>query len=200
MAEELFGEKLPEIRLELRVLALPEEIRRDPKERNKLFAYSTGVETNEFENDYRAFEKIALALNDRDVDPERLSPPSVAEAAWAVEELGRKKPAFAFSPEVKEYIVTLMLQQGLLWPPPQFDDLKDLIEEKVEQNFPELKPVQEEVKRRWPGIAAQENPEFNGEDAVTIQMAKLWSIKRYVEERNEELDRELESVFVTGTS
>jgi len=103
--------KLTELSLPKRIALLDPEFKTE-ENIHKIGAYSVAVETNRFENDYRVFEKVCLALNDRTVDPFELSPPSVAEIAWALFEIRLKKPRFKFSNEVSKYAVSVLKSEG----------------------------------------------------------------------------------------
>jgi len=193
MVEDIFGAKLPEIRLSLRFAVLPQEVKTQ-ENKLKLYAYSVGVETNRFENDYRVFEKVCLQLNDRIVDPEEFSPPAVHEICWAIRELGYRKPVFAFSDEVKTYIVEILLENGYFYVPRELDDLSGLLRETILErklmSDEELSALEGEVKKNLPAVLRQDDPELD-ETPVGVQLAKLWFVRRYVDERTRELEQEI---------
>lgn len=182
----MFGDKLAEVKPSVRLLALPKELR-TTENANKLSAYTVAVETNRFENDYRVFEKVVLALNGLTVDPEELHPPTIPEICWALYEISLKKRAFSFSEEICLYVAQVAKQEGYVWLPEEMSVFREYLE--IPQ---ELKPLQEKVKKLWPRVARTE-PEFK-ENPVDIQLAKLLVCKHYVQERKYELEKEIESL------
>jgi len=61
----------------------------------------------------------------------------------------------------------------------------------------EFLPIVEKVKKLWRVVAKQEDPEFD-ETIEGIQLARLWTVKQYVQQRKQALEKELQEFKSKG--
>jgi len=169
--------------LEERFESLPKELQTE-ENRQKLFAYIVAVETERFETNWQVFEKVCLTLNDRQIDPEVLEKPVVAEVAWAIVEVQLEKPILGFSEEIHKYMRQLALHDHWVYLCDALhyfrQDLADLpLFEEVAEAYQEWKV------KNWQGFT------YDEKDPVKVQLYRLKLCEEYVDTKLKMLTTEM---------
>lgn len=143
--------------------------------KSKIQAVKTLLTTGAFWKDHLAFEKVAMALNDRTVSFDHYQHPSPAMIARALVQ-AREVHAGDFSDEVCRYIAVVCFEAGLVVLPDELSVAQESLDDLT-------KPIvgihlAQDVRRKWAeGQSAREG--VYGETAVGIQLARMASIHEY---------------------
>ena len=162
--------------------------------RDKLMAAITLRLVPSFYWDAVVFEKTALALDDRPINPGALEEATPAQLAWAVVEadvirkLGQAS-AHEFQHEPRAYAGVVLQRAGFVLAPAELDFAQPALNR--ERNCVEC-PLLTDVRTRWRG-AAHENLAVAAypETPVGVQLARLASVALHVTHKRALLQRQL---------
>lgn len=165
--------------------------------RDKLMAAVTLRLVPSFYWDAVVFEKTALALNDRTINPAILEEASPAQLAWAVVEadvirrLGQE-PTQEFYHEPRAYTGVVLQRAGFALAPEELAFAQDALDRERHCGDCELRRQVQEAWRKLPpgGRAGAAYPETR----VGVQLANLAGVALHVRQRMDALQRQLASL------
>jgi len=129
--------------------------------------------------DWYVFEKVAIAMNDREVQFDQTQDLTIAEIAWAVDAMRYIDPHTPFSDEVIHYIVVNAKEEGFVTLPPILSFAEDAL---YHQASDYGRAVADRIKKGE-----------QDEEAV-IQRKKVALANDYVNYRHKKLLRELQGL------
>lgn len=129
--------------------------------------------------DWHVFEKVVVAFNDREVQFDVTQEPSVAEIAWAVDEMRYIDSETPFGPEVEGYIAVAAWREGLVVLPKTLMFAEGVLMAQVSG---------------YGRTVADQFAKGERNEATEVQLERLKAIHQYVNDRHRKLVGELRTL------
>ena len=163
--------------------------------RNQIMAVRTFLNTDRYWYDSCIFADISTVLNNEELNYEAMEDVPVAHLAWAVKEAQGiirgfdPQPIPSFDREVVKYVAIQLFREGFLVTP---DELS-WAQTELDKLYPdETSDLREKVQKTWATASQHEVKDAAyPENSYGVQLAKLASVRVYVDEQYASLKIEL---------
>ncbi len=160
----------------------------DVQQRDLLMACQVAVTNVDVFSDWQLFLSCCIAFNHRRVNFEWLDKPSYLECAWACMALRELRPNTEFGPGVVRFILSVMLEDGLVFFPWSGGDgiaLDDGETGKYVRGLHDCQELAKDMRKVWQagaikGADPAELPDVNEKDPHHVQLAKLMNGIAYI--------------------
>lgn len=166
-----------------------ESIRRDigplsEVSKNKIQALALSLATNVPWQDWTTFENCGRSFNDSIPVFGQIQPLSPAETAYTITLL-KVINDYPFSDEVLGYIASVCLYNGIVYAPPEwFDGAQEFVDKQAKSSG-----LKNKIKSAWKKVSKRPlvDVEFDVENPVDVQIAKLWAVQEYLRDKESRL-------------